>query len=200
MSPLSKLSIATLCSVALQAFAVPAMADRAIIKNPGDHPQYRFELEPHLLLGLWGVPGPAGAIGYGAGFRGSIVVVDNGFVKEINNNVAITFGLDWLHYDVDNWCDRYWRNGNRVYCNWDNDADVLWLPVAMQWNFYLSENWSVFGEPGAALRINDNHYDDKVGLVPVFYGGGRFYFSNTASLTMRIGWPSGFGIGVSFFL
>ena len=70
----------------------------------------------------------------------------------------------------------------------------------MQWNFFLSENWSVFGEPGLGLRINDDHYDDDVDLDLVMYVGGRFHFSDDVSLTMRLGWPGAFHIGASFFL
>jgi len=157
----------------------PALAERSIIKQPGNHPHYTFEAEPHLLVGLWGVPGPGNDAGVGAGFRGSVVIVDNGFVRTINNSVAISFGLDWINYDND---------------------DFVWLPVAMQWNFWLSEHWSVFGEPGLALRFNDDRFDDDTDLDFVFYAGGRYHFSDTVSLTMRLGWPSAFSIGVSFFL
>jgi hypothetical protein len=191
---------ASVIAVSLSLFASPALADRSIIKNPGQHPDYSFEAEPHLLLGLWGVPGPGDGTGFGVGFRGSIPIVDNGFIKKINNNVAITFGIDWMHYEVDDWCGRYWRDRRAVYCGYDDDFSIVWLPVAMQWNFFLSENWSVFGEPGFALRINDDHYDDDIDFDFVFYAGGRFHFSDTVSLTMRIGWPSALSVGVSFFL
>jgi hypothetical protein len=182
------------------AFAEPALADRSIIKNPGNHPKYSFEAEPHAILGLWGVPGPGDGTGLGLGFRGSVVIVDNGFIKTINNSVAISFGIDWIHYDIDDWCGRYWRDRDRFYCDWDDDADLFWVPVTMQWNFWLSENWSVFGEPGLALRVNDDHYDDDIDLDFVFYAGGRFHFNDDISLTMRIGWPSALSVGVSFFL
>lgn len=201
LSPMSRFTkpVATLIVLGVGLVTSPSWADRSIIKMPGNHPKYTFEAEPHLLLGLWGVPGPGNEMGFGAGFRGSVVIVDNGFVKEINNNVAITFGLDWIHYSVDNWCN-YYARGTRTFCAWDNDGDILWLPVAMQWNFFLSENWSVFGEPGLALRINDDHYDDDVELEPVFYAGGRLHFSEKMAMTMRLGWPGGFGLGLSFFL
>jgi hypothetical protein len=191
---------ALFAAAALCLVASPAFADRSIIKQPGNHPKYTFEAEPHALLGLWGVPGPGDGIGIGAGFRASIPLVDNGFVSSINNNVAISFGLDWVHYEIDNWCGRYWRNQDVVYCNYDDDFDIFWVPVTMQWNFFLSENWSVFGEPGLGLRINDNHYDDDVDLDFVMYIGGRYHFSDDVSLTMRLGWPGAFHIGASFFL
>ena len=198
MTRLARSFVPAAAASALLTLAHPALADRSIIKQPGNHLDYSFEAEPHGILSFWGVPGPGDGTGIGVGFRGSIPIVDNGFVKTINNSVAISFGLDWVHYEVDNWCG-YWRP-NRGACFWDDDANILWLPVAMQWNFWLSENWSVFGEPGLALRFNDDHYDDDLDLDFVFYGGGRFHFSEVASLTMRLGWPSALSVGVSFFL
>jgi hypothetical protein len=195
--------ISTLVSLAVAVLfltlAAPARADRSTIRQPGRHPNYSFEAEPHGILSFWGAPGPGDGTGLGVGFRGSIVIVDNGFVKTINNSVAISFGLDWVHYEVDDWCE-YWRGPGPQNCHWDDDANILWLPVAMQWNFWLSENWSVFGEPGLALRFNDDHYDDDLDLDFVLYGGGRYHFSEAASLTMRLGWPSALSVGVSFFL
>lgn len=182
------------------AWTEPAVADRMIIKEPGHHPKYSFEAEPHALLGLWGVPGPGGGTGFGAGFRGSIVIVDDGFVKTINDSVAISFGIDWVHYEIHDWCGRYGRGRGNWVCDWGDEADIVWLPVAMQWNFWLSENWSVFGEPGLAIRINDDHYNDDIDFDFVFYAGGRYHFSDAVSLTMRLGWPSTLSVGVSFFL
>jgi hypothetical protein len=69
-----------------------ANAEQAIIKQPGEHPHYFFEAEPHVLLG-WPRfrdfhDGP------GIGFRGTIPLVFNGFVSTINNSVGIGFGFD----------------------------------------------------------------------------------------------------------
>jgi hypothetical protein len=189
-----------LAGAALALVASPALADRSIIKQPGNHPKYAVEIEPHALVGLWGVPGPGDGTGLGLGVRASIPLVDNGFVSSINNSVAITFGFDWAHYEIDNWCGRYWRDGDVIYCGYDDDFDIFWIPVAMQWNFFLSENWSVFGEPGLGLRVNDDHYDDDVDLDLIMYVGGRFHFNDSVSLTMRLGWPGALSVGASFFL
>jgi hypothetical protein len=171
---------------------------QSIIKNPGDHPNYRVELEPHLNFGWARVY--AGS-GFGFGARAGIVVLDNGFIKTINNSVAISFGLDFLRYG-----DCYYFDGraNRRYgCG----ASFLLFPVAMQWNFWLSPKWSVFGEPGLYIYhgIYDNFCDGLVGCNSptrtsvdiAFWAGGRFHFNDTVALTMRIGYPT-LSIGVSF--
>lgn len=150
-----------------------AHADESIIKNPGDHPSYRFEAEPHGLIG-YGGPFRHGDADIGAGFRGTIILLDNGFVKTINNSVGIGFGGDIFFRRT-----------------------TLFLPVVMQWNFWLSTHWSVFGEPGLGIAVNSEAGTDVVN--PVFMLGGRYHFNDKVSLTMRLGYPA-ISVGASFFL
>ena len=146
------------------------------IRRPGLHPNYVFEAEPHLVVG-YDVPGGRGSggfdHGFGPGFRGTIELVDNGFVKTINNTVGIGFGVDWLS---------------------PFDHNVFWVPVVMQWNFWLSDKWSVFGEPGGGI-----YFGKASGVRPAFYAGGRFHFSDSVALTLRVGYPN-VAVGVSFLL
>ena len=173
------------------------------IKHPGDHPSYNVEIEPHGILGGYDSVYVSGA-GFGVGGRFSIPIVQNGFVPSINNSVAITFGLDFLHYGSD--CG---YGGLNYSCA----ANFLYFPVAMQWNFYVSQKWSVFGEPG--LYIYHGFFDsycppnangscfepisNATGVRPAFYLGGRYHFNEKVSLTMRIGYPT-ISVGVSWFL
>jgi hypothetical protein len=173
--------------------AHPAHADDTI-KQPGNHPAYDVELEPHGLLDWWN--NGYGTTGFGLGFRASIPIVSNGFVPSINNSVAISFGGDWLHYGC---------YGAFNGCS----ADYLDFPVTLQWNFYVSQHWSVFGEPG--LYVYHAFFQDdcnlagaclahgaETGVLPAFFAGARYFFSDSISLTMRIGFPTT-SIGVSFF-
>jgi len=176
----------------------PARADTLIIRNAGDHPRYVFEAEPHLLLGVIDPPGAASGTGFGAGFRGTVVIVPNGFVPTINNSVGIGFGLDIVHY-----------SHGRLHCVRDplpsgvcnpNDSESVndfWLSVVMQWNFFLSRQWSVFGEPGLAVRYGSLPGAHESNLEPQLYLGGRWHFADQMTLTMRLGYPT-FSVGVSF--
>ncbi len=185
-----------------------ASAEDLIIKRPGDHPVYSVEIEPHLTLAFF-IPS-AGSSGVGLGGRFTIPIVKNGFISSINNSVGIGFGIDWISY---NGCYRRW--GNPYSCP---NFQAFVLPVVMQWNFFLSTHWSVFGEPGLAIHVNnygacvDYYVDDRgrrisydcgsapgrIGLDPfILFVGGRYHFSETVALTMRIGWPYA-SIGVSF--
>jgi hypothetical protein len=172
-----------------------AHADTSIIKSPGDHSRYVFEPEPHLLLGWVDAPGPATGAGIGAGFRGTVILVNNGFVRSINNSVGIGFGVDWVHYSHRNdWCN----GGPNGSCG-SNSASVnnLWFPVVMQWNFFLSRQWSVFGEPGLAVRYTGFQGGSDTQLEPAFFAGGRWHFSDSMALTMRLGYPT-ISVGLSF--
>lgn len=166
-----RLGVASVVVAAVVVAGSSARADESIIKHPGDHPSYRFEAEPHGLVGFGGPFERQGD--FGAGFRGTVVIVDNGFVKTINNSVGIGFGGDI-----------FFRRG------------TFYVPVVMQWNFWLSPHWSVFGEPGFGIAANG--FRDRF-FHPTIYAGGRYHFNDRIALTMRIGYPS-VSVGVSFFL
>jgi hypothetical protein len=167
---MSRPLIASLAVLVLVLFPAVARADEhSIIKNPGDHPSYIFEAEPHILVGFGGPFEDNG--NFGVGFRGTVHIA-NGFVSSINDSVGIGFGLD------------LGTNGH-----------VL-LPVVMQWNFWLSTHWSVFGEPGLAFGTDNGR---GTFLWPAFYAGGRYHFTDRIALTMRLGYPD-FSLGVSFLL
>lgn len=179
--------------------AGPARA-QSVIKSPDDHPHYSVEAEPHALFGY--DPGFGSGSGFGLGGRVSFPIVDPGFVKNINNTVAIGTGLDIFFIDG---C--YYRNRLGSYCN----ETAFLIPVVMQWNFYVAPHWSVFGEPGLAIRHRAFNACPDPGCNPsenlflpfVFYAGGRYHFNENVALTMRLGFDNlgagYFSIGVSFF-
>jgi opacity protein-like surface antigen len=165
-----------------------AASAQSIIRQPGQH-QNKVEFEIHGIVGWhW-----RHAYGYslGPGFRVGIPIVQNGFVRTINNSVAINFGLDVL----------FWP-GYGGYAS-------LVSPVMLQWNFYLTGRLSVFGEAGVAFEFYPfDRGDCRFGgcgeyfwLWPGLAGGARYHFGGSAgfpTLTMRLGFPTGFNIGVSF--
>jgi hypothetical protein len=130
----------------------------------------------------------------GPGFRGTIVLVDNGFISSINNSVGLGFGLDWIFYG--HHCH---GPSNDHRCDTNSEAIV---PVVLQWNFWLHPHWSVFGEPGVAFHFrggNGHHADFDWFTV---YAGGRYHISENFALTMRVGAPllseNVFSFGASF--
>jgi hypothetical protein len=94
-------------------------------------------------------------------------------VRSINDSIGIGVGIDFAP----------------GYGGW------FIVPVVMQWNFWLSTHWSVFGEPGIALTNGPTQVIDPI----IFYAGGRFHFSDRIALTFRLGYPD-VSVGVSFLL
>ena len=179
--------------------STPAHA-QSIVKQPGNHPNYGLELDPHLVAQYADLPYTSA--GVGVGVRLSIPFVQNGPISSINNNIGITFGMDWAHFGDDGLCHGY---GYAPYYPETCNANELWFPVAVQWNFFLTRIISVFGELGLSPHYTSFGYDGPcdpaVGgtcayrthnldlFEPVFWGGGRFLFSRSVGLTVRLGWP-----------
>lgn len=205
---LTSLQVLTLCGVAEAA---------GIIKEPGQHPHYTVELEPHFVL-TWNWLPHSSQDGLGIGVRASIPLFHNGPIDTINNNMAITFGLDWAHSS--GYCGPPGRPPPGYppdyYYYYDNNncsANSYWLPVALQWNFFLTDVISVFGEPGLAI-VHDRwsqldpcppgggfceYGHSETSIFPVLWGGARFLFSDKVGVTVRLGVPS-ISAGLSILL
>jgi hypothetical protein len=142
----------------------------------------------------------------------------NGPIDKINNNMAIGFGADFgffsEHYGYGNF------NCNRFSCapgwgGYDWSAHEFWFPVDLQWNFFLTDVISVFGEPGLSFvhwsysfdNCNSAFYpgfskfcgDSGLALYFVFWAGARFMFSDTVGAVVRLGYPYLSG-GITFLL
>lgn len=177
----------------------------AQIRSRGAHPRYAAELDLHLVW-QWAEEPWWNDEGIGLGLRGSIPLMDNGPIETINNNLAITFGLDWAHFD-----------GNCNRAGFECDANDFWIPVALQWNFFLSRVVSLYPELGLALQhstwsadiggpgcVNVRGYpicgdDDDTDIELVIWLGSRFNVSDDLAITLRLGRPS-LLLGVSFLL
>ena len=202
--------LASATSIAL-IFQAQSGSAQGLIRHPGEHIDYSVELEPHVAFGPFDPPGNTNGTGLGLGMRATIPIMKNGFVSTINNSVGVSFGFDWLHYSgqdvVVGPCAR-WVAGpnNTLICvqvagPGVGPANYVFLPVAMQWNFWLHQKFSVFGEPGLVIYYRKPTYFENsgVGLAPMLDIGGRWHFARPAALTFRFGYPV-FSLGVSFFL
>jgi hypothetical protein len=189
--------IASLAVVTAAVLAVSSPADAASTIRSPNPPQYKVEIEPHGIVQT-DLLYDEGRSGFGVGGRFSIPLMSPGFIKTINDSIAISFGPDFVHYD-----------SYRYVCAGDQCAGSsfwrMYFPVAMQWNFWLSDKWSVFGEPGLVIRHTfvDCGPGTDCGRRDVdfaFFAGGRFHFSENVALTIRLGFPEAASVGVSWFL
>ena len=199
--------------VALGLGVASTAAAQSTIQKYGARPSYGFELEPHLAVGWIEPPGYGTGEGLGLGGRATFEIVGHGFIPSINNSVGIGVGADWIHYQGDGTGPRgeciAWAPGpagtrvcTAVSGSGNDDTDYLWIPVVLQWNFWLHRHWSVFGELGAAVRFDDMH---DLGFSPLIsWAGGRYHFSDKTALTLRLGLPfvltPYISLGVSFLL
>jgi hypothetical protein len=148
-----------------------------ILLEPGNHLN-QAEVELHTIFG-WGEPG--------AGFRVGIPILNQGLLPGVNNSVAVSFGADVLRWPQP-----------------DFGGLGVAVPVMLQWNFFLAQNWTVFGEGGAAFQ---NWPDNRVtgdlhtfSVWPSVSTGIRYYINpgNYPALAMRVGYPSLMSLGVVF--
>ena len=156
--------------LAIGTFVSTAAAEH-VIEQPRAHPQYFAELEPHLSIGWIGPPGDGRGNGYGGGVLASFELVDPGFIPDLNNTVAISVGFDLLNYGY----------GDK------ETVRYAWIPVVMQWNFFVASQWSVFGEPGLAIRVPSKGSSTLDPLIIRL--GGRWHFTDNLAVTVRIGYP-----------
>lgn len=199
-------------ALGLSLLAAPSeAAAQSIVKQPGNHPHYSVELEPHAVFQWSNRFG--GDDGFGPGARVNIPFLSNGPIKSINNNMAIGVGLDITFGD--NNCQWWWNRLPRDrFSNADCHVTEVWMPVMLQWNFFLTKVISVFVEPGFAIAHRrwdwqwycDGNapalcdYDDSdTDLEVAFWGGARFMFSDTVGATVRVGTPY-LAVGINFLL
>jgi hypothetical protein len=174
-------SVATLISSPTSAHA------ENLITQPGAHNNYKWELEPQLVLrthapyygygGRWGYR-YYGYAGVGPGVRVNIPFMHNGPIDSINNNIGISFGASTTFHGP----------GSEVV--------VLNLPVAFQWNFYFTDIISVIGETGLNTPMTFWPGGTSFRIEPLIQGGGRFQFSKVG-VVVRVGWPL-LSVGANF--
>src|SRR5688572_13062301 len=80
-----------LCAALLLVCGAGTASAQSVIKQPGNHPNYSVEIEPHIALQWTNRFGDNEGIGPGARFN--IPFMHNGPIKSINNNMGISFGL-----------------------------------------------------------------------------------------------------------
>ena len=115
-----------------------------------------------------------------AGFRVDIPIVAEGLITSADDELAITLGADLGFF-------------------YHSEAFGAYPVLAFQWNFYLSEKWSIFPELGVAFIFGprgDRPWDTFAAPYAGF--GVRWHFTDRNALLMRVTWPTGFQIGITF--
>lgn len=143
-------------------------------------------------------------IGYddlGVGFRIDIPIVPDGFLQSasrVTDELALSPGLDLMFYDYDGrFCHDHGSRGDHCH----GRRLGFWPLIMVQWNLYFQKPWSVFPELGLVFLINDGYRDNHHGDFAVTLGAGfgaRYHFNARMSLLLRLVWPGGFQVGLTF--
>lgn len=148
--------------------------------------------EVHLDFGWHGA--------FGVGFRVDIPIVPDGFIDGVDDEFALSPGAEFFFFSY------YNNHGVRGHYYYDEGLAV-WPLLAAQWNFYLNEDWSIFPELGIAMifyththRVSDfgDETHSHIAFDPFFGFGARWHFNARNALLMRLSWPAGFQIGITF--
>jgi len=131
---------------------------------------------------------------FGVGFRVDIPIVPDGLVDGVQDELALSPGAEFFFW---NWRSRRNRDEYLYY------GDMgIWPLLALQWNFYLNDKWSIFPELGIAFFWYWDDFDGgrntHFGAHPFLGFGARYHFSSRNALLMRINWPAGLQIGITF--
>ena len=118
----------------------------------------------------------------GIGFRVDVPIVPDGLVDGVDDDLRISPGLDllWFFYPG--------HSGFGAY------------PILpLQWNFYLDPEWSVGGEVGMTFLFapdRDRYWRYFAG--PYLGALARWHFAQRNALLLRLSWPGGLDIGITF--
>jgi hypothetical protein len=147
-------------------FTAPAPGTKP--PEPIYHAPYRLELEAEVVGETLAAPYPV-TRGAGAGIRGSFPVVDRGVLGNMDN-FALSTGLDWIGTSTD---------------------PHFWVPFELQWNLWLTKEFSLRFEPGFALMFGAG-----TRVEPSLYAGARYRIWRQLYVQGRVGIPVA-AIGVS---
>lgn len=167
---------AILCLSSTAAFADDGIGEKHVGEDHNQIDGVRFDV--HGNFNSYGA--------LGAGIRADIPIVANGFINGVNDELAISPGVEVFFFNT--WNDF----GGRPYV----------MPLAMlQWNFYIGDEWSVFPELGVALFVGDEDYlpgGNAIYATVASGVGARYHFSTRNALLLRASWPAGLQFGVTF--
>ena len=147
-----------------------------------DHNQIKgVRLEAHGTVSPYSV--------LGAGARAEFAVAPNGFIGgDVHDELALSLGAD-----------AYFAQLNPGFY----DGGFYVVPIAaLQWNFYLGQQWSIFPEAGLAFHVaaNDTGWNGRQPIYaqPDLGFGARLHFSDRNALLLRASSPGGLQVGLTF--
>ncbi len=129
---------------------------------------------PEVHMGI----GWHGELGFGA--RIDIPIVPSGFLSDVHDELALSPG------------------GDLYFAGGKHDHLLAAAVLPLQWNLYVHPDWSLFPELGIALLFGDHKGDGDLRLHLLGALGARYHFGPRNALVMRLSWPFGLQVGLTF--
>jgi hypothetical protein len=133
-----------------------------------------IRIEAHFLVGYFG------EVGIGA--RPEIPLAPSGILDGVADDLRLSIGIDllWFYHP-------------------DGEGFGVYPILALQWNFYLGEDWSIFVEAGLgfAWAPNRQRFWDTF-IAPYGAAGVRYHFTHRNAIFLRAGFMPGPELGVTF--
>jgi hypothetical protein len=163
-----------------------------VVNRPGFHgSRPTFEVFAGVAPAAWAWPW--GGLAVSPGFRLGFPLTRNGMLSGINNDIRLMVGAQWIISF--------------------NPAEYWWItaPLSLQWNFYLSQQWSVSLEAGLSVDVfvydflncydHPRYFCDRVFFHPVGGIGLRRHLNSsgppgTPALEFRFSYPYGVQVGL----
>jgi hypothetical protein len=148
--------------------------------NEIDHPVHKVALELHGA-GETVPPSDVDSRGAGVGARLYVNVLPRGLFDGVNDSFAVGAGADWI------------LSSTRVESEGGPRKHVL-VPVTVQWNLWLVDNFALFFEPGVNMVFGAGTH-----VQPAIYVGGRYVLGSSVAIVARAGIPDvTLGLGLLF--
>lgn len=138
--------------------------------------KYHVELDLHVA-GETVPPNDTDSRGAGPGARLYFNIVPRGFIDELTDNFALGLGVD--------------SSLTSKHPDGTSSKHIL-IPLTVQWNFWLSEHFALFLEPGVSVVLGAGTH-----VQPAIYAGARYALGSSIAVTVKAGIPDVTG-GVAF--
>lgn len=126
---------------------------------------------------------------FGVGARVEFALVPDGFIGgDVHDELALSVGADAFFAELN---PDYYSGG------------AYFVPIAaLQWNFYIGDDWSIFPEAGVVFYVaadgNGWNGHESIYLGPDLGIGFRYHFASRNALLVRASSPGGLQVGLTF--
>lgn len=172
----------------LFAGSIIACAQASVASAQHAHNSDLIRLEAHGTLSTYE--------GIGGGLRGEFVILPEGAIPNFDDDISLTAGADAIIFFDDHDHDHPGHEDDH-----DDDGLGIWPSGAVQWNFYLGREWSVFPELGIWLQLGEDghgHDNDEIDMDLLLGIGARYHLGGRSAILIRLEYPGLLHIGAQF--